>query len=336
YYMDNFYRIRINGSTNYYTNNYAYSLEYVAGGYPESSNLSGGPREWFMCANAYGTGPYYLHSFTISGTAQVDDYCVSSQSAISLGNADVFDGPASTTTNMVFTVSISGPEGADVPVKFETVDGTALAGVDYAATSGVVMIPSGQTSTSIVVIVNGDGTKNGTRDFTVNFSRWPWNPAVLGSGIGTIYDDDDATPGYTVHGTPHLWLEYYSLTNGGYETADTNDSDGDGTTEWQEYWAGTVPTNRESVFKIVSVTTNFTITWMGGTNNIAGTPPPWVVHRATNLIGDPGAVWTNLPSTNIDRNPYLLDSTNSRWTDPDGGIYTPKLFYRITTTTNAH
>ena len=77
YYMDNFYRIGINGSTNYFTNNLAYSLEYVAGGYPEVSNLSGGPREWFMCANAYGTGPYTLNTFAISGQVQIDDLAVS-------------------------------------------------------------------------------------------------------------------------------------------------------------------------------------------------------------------------------------------------------------------
>ncbi|MEI6217721.1 MAG: hypothetical protein WCP86_02375, partial [bacterium] len=56
--------------------NLAYSLEYVAGGYPEVSNLSGGPREWFMCANAYGTGPYTLNTFAISGQAQIDDFVV--------------------------------------------------------------------------------------------------------------------------------------------------------------------------------------------------------------------------------------------------------------------
>jgi hypothetical protein len=57
------------------------------------------------------------------------------------------------------------------------------------------------------------------------------------------------TPGSGSWPFPHLWLDEYGLvSNGDYESAVSDDTDGDGYTAWQEYVAGTVPTNAESVF----------------------------------------------------------------------------------------
>ena len=54
----------------------------------------------------------------------------------------------------------------------------------------------------------------------------------------------------TSHGTPEPWLDQYGLVSGGnYEAADAADTDGDGLAAWQEYVAGTVPTNPVSVFR---------------------------------------------------------------------------------------
>lgn len=70
----------------------------------------------------------------------------------------------------------------------------------------------------------------------------------------------------TTHGTPYPWLDQYGLVAGGnYEAADALDTDGDGHTAWQEYVAGTVPTNRASVFKAL-------VTMSNGLPGVAWTP----------------------------------------------------------------
>jgi uncharacterized repeat protein (TIGR02543 family) len=86
----------------------------------------------------------------------------------------------------------------------------------------------------------------------------------------------------TTHGTPYLWLDQYGLVTGGnYEAADVSDTDGDGQTAWQEYVAGTVPTNRASVFKSIATRSNgvVRVTWTPD----LGTGRVYTVEGRTNL-----------------------------------------------------
>jgi len=114
--------------------------------------------------------------------------------------------------------------------------------------------------------------------------------------------------------TPEWWLAQYGWTNN-FNAAATNDADHDGLLNWQEWVAGTDPTNALSV---LSVTNTFTaasgavLHWPSVSNRIYG------VDRATNLV-QPGfqVLATNLPAT-----PPL-----NVYTDQAPGI--DKAFYRI-------
>lgn len=104
----------------------------------------------------------------------------------------------------------------------------------------------------------------------------------------------------------HAWLASYGLPSEG--SADYLDSDADGMNNWQEYLAGTIPTNGGSVFKISSSQmisrTQFVLRWssvsnrlydvLGATNLAAGASGFVPLPGATNLTGTPPQnTWTD-------------------------------------------
>ena len=116
----------------------------------------------------------------------------------------------------------------------------------------------------------------------------------------------------------HAWLASYGLPSDG--SADYVDSDGDGLNNWQEYLAGTIPTNASSVFRItggqVQAGGQFVVHWlsvsnrlydvMRSTNLAAGTSAFAPVPGATNLTGTPPQnTWT---VGELHRNAELLPS----------------------------
>jgi parallel beta-helix repeat protein len=58
---------------------------------------------------------------------------------------------------------------------------------------------------------------------------------------------------YAPLGTPEWWLGSFGLTNQSPAAEETMDSDGDGQLNWQEWVAGTIPTNALSVFEITGI-----------------------------------------------------------------------------------
>jgi hypothetical protein len=119
----------------------------------------------------------------------------------------------------------------------------------------------------------------------------------------------------------HAWLASYGLPSNG--TADYLDSDGDGMNNWQEYLAGTNPTNAVSVFKLISgqvlSSTQFVLRWSSISNRL------YDVLRATNLAAGAGGFMRVPGATNLTSTPPL-----NTWTDSVSRTSSPGS-YRIST-----
>lgn len=143
--------------------------------------------------------------------------------------------------------------------------------VTFDAQSGSIPNPTS------ITVTNGStyGTLPTTTRTGYTFAGWWTNTLGTGTQVTsattvtitnaqTLYAKWTLTT--TTHGTAWLWLDQYGLVSGGnYEAADALDTDGDGYTAWQEYIAGTVPTNRASVFRAL-------VTISNGSPRVAWTP----------------------------------------------------------------
>jgi hypothetical protein len=113
----------------------------------------------------------------------------------------------------------------------------------------------------------------------------------------------------------YAWLQQYGLPTDG--SADYLDTDSDGMNNWQEWLAGTDPTNAASVLRLQSPVvqpSGMTLTWLSVTNRT------YLVQCATNL-SQSGAF--SLLQTNI---PGLPDTTSFTDTNPPASS---PAFYRI-------
>jgi hypothetical protein len=109
--------------------------------------------------------------------------------AASIADAAVSEGNAGTTT-ATFTVSLAFAASGAVSVGYSTANGTATAGADYVAASGVLTFPPGATSRTLTVSVNGDLLDEVDETFFVNLSSPVGVTIADGQAVGTILDDD--------------------------------------------------------------------------------------------------------------------------------------------------
>jgi hypothetical protein len=120
------------------------------------------------------------------------------------------------------------------------------------------------------------------RLFTVQMTG---SAKVTLGGVSVAKSGSGAT---TTNGTPYSWLDFYYpglSTTQDYGNADLRDSDGDGLKAWQEYVAGTVPTNRASAFKFIITMSNGLpqMTWSPNLGEVARL---YTVEGRTNLSVD--------------------------------------------------
>ena len=87
--------------------------------------------------------------------------------AISNGSVTV---TSSSSTTLDFPISRAGDTSYDAFLQYQTQDGTALAGTDYTAASGSIVIPAGSTIGSIPVTVSGSTTNPADKTFQMLLS----------------------------------------------------------------------------------------------------------------------------------------------------------------------
>ena len=111
--------------------------------------------------------------------------------SLSVNDITLVEGDAGTTA-AVFTVTLSVASGGPVTVDFATADGTATAGADYVAQSGVLTFAPGVTARTVSVSVNGDIAIEPAETFTIGLSGATNASIVDASGSATILADDVA------------------------------------------------------------------------------------------------------------------------------------------------
>jgi Ca2+-binding RTX toxin-like protein len=96
---------------------------------------------------------------------------------------------------LTFTVTRSGPGVASSAssVSFATADGTAIAGADYAAASGVLNFAAGETVKTITVAVANDKLMESTEGFSVQLTAVANAVVADPAGAATILDNDRPT-----------------------------------------------------------------------------------------------------------------------------------------------
>ena len=89
-----------------------------------------------------------------------------------------------------FTVRLSAASGVAVEVSYATADGTAAAGADYTAVSGVLRFEPGETARTIAVATLDDGEPESEETFTMELSAPSGATLADGTATGTITDND--------------------------------------------------------------------------------------------------------------------------------------------------
>lgn len=123
------------------------------------------------------------------GSADCDIGAYEARNQITVENVAVVEGDAGSAT-AVFTVTLAPTSTQSISVNYETVDGTAVAGSDYTADSGMVTFDPGESVQFITITVDGDTDDEPNETFFLNLSNAAAADIVDGQAQGTIIDDD--------------------------------------------------------------------------------------------------------------------------------------------------
>ena len=165
-------------------------------------------------------------------------------------NSNTIDEGNDGTSELSFTIKINTVSDQELSVRYATRSATAFEDVDFVTKNGIATIPVGQTETEIFIQIIGDDNLENDEQFEVVLSN-AINADISASngiGVGTIKNDDAATPindvGYsTPISYPNLslvWSDEFTgdVLNTSDWTYETGNS-GWGNNELQNYVSGT-------------------------------------------------------------------------------------------------
>ncbi|MCY2930919.1 MAG: hypothetical protein NTV86_15805, partial [Planctomycetota bacterium] len=128
------------------------------------------------------TRPIHALAVTVNQGPPVPD--------MQVGNVSIVEGNSGT-KNVVFTVTLSSPSTSTVTAQYATSDGSATAGADYIAASGLVVFAPGRTSKTVTVKLKGDKIDELDESFFLDLSN------TVGAAIAgqppVVADPDDHT-----------------------------------------------------------------------------------------------------------------------------------------------
>lgn len=182
-----------------------------------------------------------------------------------------------------------------------------------ASTGGSVNVSNGWKTNGASVQITA------TADTYYHFTGWSGSVTTNSAQITLLMNHAcSVTAGFAQNvtsntATPEWWLAQYGLTN--FTSDAAADTDGDGLSTWQEYIAGTDPTNAASCLQITGGSVNAqqaVIRWSSASNRL------YSISRTTNLL-EPFSILSgasNLPAT----------PPENTYTNPSGGN---AAYYRI-------
>jgi hypothetical protein len=133
---------------------------------------------------AYIAGNSGLHIFE-----SFDAFVAAADLTLAINDVTITEGNGGN-KNAVFTVTLTGTATQPTTVNFDTANGTATAGSDYTATSGILTFAVGETTKTITVPILGDTTVEPDETFFVNLTN-PSNATISDAqGFVTITNDD--------------------------------------------------------------------------------------------------------------------------------------------------
>ena len=109
--------------------------------------------------------------------------------------ADVTMPEGDSTGTLTFTISTDQVAGFDITVGYQIVAGTATAAEDFTAPTLPVTILAGESSTSVVVTINGDTDVESDETFTINLTSVSSGAidSQAGSATATLTNDDSSS-----------------------------------------------------------------------------------------------------------------------------------------------
>jgi hypothetical protein len=153
---------------------------------------------------------------------------------ITAGDAMIDEGNGGDATFLSIPVFLTEASASNVTVHYTTANGSALAGQDYVAQSGILTFAPGVTQQNILIAIVGDAVVEGSESFTVTLSDPSEGASILdGSATGTILNDDVATAVLSIAATNASKREGQSgSTDFTFTVTRTGDLSGNASAQW--------------------------------------------------------------------------------------------------------